>query len=92
VKIAEPAERALALALLGFDGSIQAMLSSYEPHRLCTYLFDLSTTFTTFYETCPVLRAPDDGTRQSRLALCDLTARVISQGLDLLGIGAPEQM
>jgi arginyl-tRNA synthetase len=72
-------------------------LDKYSPHRLCTYLFELAQTFTAFYEACPVLKAPIDqdgheATRDSRLALCDLTARVLQQGLELLGIDAPERM
>ena len=63
-----------------------------RPHRLAGYLYDLATAFTSFFETCPVLKAPDDATRASRLALCDLTARVLARGLGLLGIAAPERM
>ena len=59
---------------------------------MCGYLYDLATAFTAFFENCPVLKAPDDATRASRLALCELTARVLAQGLDLLGIAAPERM
>ena len=62
-----------------------------EPHRLCGYLFALATAFSTFYEQCPVLQA--EGTvRDSRLVLCDLTARTLTRGLDLLGIEAPDRM
>jgi arginyl-tRNA synthetase len=67
-------------------------LDKYSPHRLCTYLFDLAHTFTSFYEACPVLKAETDELKRSRLALADLTARVLAQGLSLLGIDAPEQM
>ncbi len=88
----EPAERALALALLGFADVVASSLASWSPSRLCGYLFDLATTFTGFYENCPVLKAPTDELRRSRLALADLTARVLAQGLDLLGIEAPDQM
>ena len=91
VIIDEPAERALALALVGFAATIDDTLGSQSPHRLCTYLFDLAQTFTAFYEQCPVLRA-DGPVRDSRLAICDLTARVLSTGLDLLGIATPERM
>ena len=63
-----------------------------RPHRLCGYLYDLATAFTAFFENCPVLKAPDDATRASRLALCELTARVLARGLELLGIAAPERM
>jgi arginyl-tRNA synthetase len=86
-----PEERALALRLLGFNAAVQDTVERFSPHRLCGYLFDLASDFTAFYEACPVLRA-DDATRDSRLALSDLTARVLERGLGLLGIEAPERM
>lgn len=89
--IVEPQERALALAVLGFDSAVADTLEKYSPHRLCTYLYDLATAFTSFYEHCPVLKA-DEPTRSSRLVMCDVTARVMACGLSLLGIEAPEQM
>jgi arginyl-tRNA synthetase len=92
VVISEPAEHQLALALLGFDAAVHATAERRAPHRMCTYLFDLATTYTTFYEACPVLRADDQATRRSRLALCALTAAVLAQGLELLGIRAPERV
>jgi arginyl-tRNA synthetase len=91
-RIAQPQEKQLALALLGFDAAVMDTVDKYSPHRLCTYLYDLATAFTSFYEHCPVLKVEDDGVRTSRLALCDLTARTLRQGLDLLGIDVPEQM
>ncbi len=84
-------ERALALRLLAFDSAVWDTVERYSPHRLCTYLFDLAQDFTAFYEHCPILKA-DDSTRQSRLWLADLTARVLATGLDLLGIVAPDRM
>ena len=90
--IGEPQEKALALTLLGFGTALADTLDRYSPHRLCTYLYDLATTFTSFYEHCPVLKADDETTRNSRLALCDLTARTLERGLSLLGIESPEQM
>jgi arginyl-tRNA synthetase len=86
------AERALVLRLLQFDTAVWDTLDKYSPHRLCTYLYDLASEFSAFYEHCPVLRASNDEQRTSRLALCDFTARVMSQGLALLGIETPEQM
>ena len=86
------AERALVLRLLQFDTAVWDTLDKYSPHRLCTYLYDLASEFSAFYEHCPVLRASTDEQRTSRLALCDFTARVMSQGLALLGIETPEQM
>lgn len=88
----DPRERALAMRLLRFDAAVWEMLESLSPHKLCTYVFDLASDFTSFYEHCPVLKAETDQLRLSRLALCDATARVIAQALDLLGIQSPEQM
>ncbi len=88
----EPQERALALQLLQFDTAVHDTLDRFSPHKLCTYLFELAQTFTAFYEACPVLKDGHEATRESRLALCDLTARVLQQGLALLGIDAPERM
>lgn len=92
IAIAAPEERALALALLSFGGAIRDVEKSLEPHRLCTYLYDLSQTFSTFYRNCKVLGADTPAERASRLALCDVTARTLALGLDLLGIEAPERM
>lgn len=91
--LGEPQERSLGKALLGFDAAVHDTADKLGPHRLCTYLFDLAQTFTSFYEACPVLKAgvPPE-TRRSRLALCALTARVLADGLGLLGIDAPERM
>ncbi|HET8697499.1 MAG TPA: arginine--tRNA ligase [Gammaproteobacteria bacterium] len=92
IALAEPAERALGLELLGFGGAVLEAAESLKPHRLAGYLYDLATAFTAFFENCPVLRAPDPATRASRLALCTLTADVLARGLDLLGIDAPDRM
>jgi arginyl-tRNA synthetase len=90
-RLDEPQERALALQLLRFGGAVEATVETYSPSKLCAYLFDLATTFTGFYEACRVL-VDDEAVRTSRLGLCDLTARVLEQGLALLGMEAPEQM
>ncbi|MEV0968779.1 arginine--tRNA ligase [Microtetraspora glauca] len=90
--LGEPAERALALQLLGFGAVVESVAELSEPHRLCNYLFDVAQAFTSFYENCPVLKAEDEAVRQSRLALSALTLRVLLQGLDLLGIEVPERM
>jgi arginyl-tRNA synthetase len=91
IRLGEPAERALALELLRFSGVCAELPVSLEFHHLTGYLYALATTFTRFYEQCRVLQADVD-TRQSRLALCHLTARVLRQGLALLGIDAPRRM
>jgi arginyl-tRNA synthetase len=91
VALGEPAERALALRLLGFGTVVAQVGDLLEPHRLCGYLFELAQDFSAFYEACPVLKAAPD-VRASRLALSAQTLEVLVQGLDLLGITAPERM
>jgi len=90
--IGDEAERVLAMRVLQFDTAVWDALDKYSPHRLCTYLYELASEFSAFYEHCPVLRADSDAQRESRLALSDMTARVLQSGLALLGIDAPEQM
>ena len=90
--LTEPQERQLAMTLLGFGTAVAEAVERTSPHRLTTHLYALASDFTAFYEHCPVLRAPDANTRASRLALSDVTARVLASGLQLLGIEAPEQM
>src|SRR6478609_6153811 len=92
VVLADPTERALALALLGFGPVVAQVGDTLEPHRLCTYLFDLAQAFTAFYEQCTILQAEDPGVRASRQALSATTLAVMVRGLDLLGILAPEEM
>jgi arginyl-tRNA synthetase len=89
--VTEPQEHALGLKLLEFAAAVNASADSYSPAKLCTFLLELASTFTSFYEGCRVL-VDDQATRTSRLALSDLTARVLAQGLSLLGIEAPDQM
>jgi arginyl-tRNA synthetase len=86
-----PAERGLILAADGFADTLADVSRYLEPHRLCGYLFDLAKAFSTFYEQCPVLEA-EPAVRANRLALCLLTARTLSMGLDLLGIAAPARL
>jgi arginyl-tRNA synthetase len=92
IAVGHDAERALALHLLGFGSALVTTGEAAEPHRLCAYLFDLASAYTTFYENCPVLKAPDEETKASRLALCALTLRTLAKGLDLLGVITPERM
>jgi arginyl-tRNA synthetase len=92
VVLGAPAERALALASLGFAPAFDSTLAGWSPHRLCGYLFELAGAFTTFFETCPVLQAGEPAVRDSRLVLCGLTASVLARGLGVLGIEAPDRM
>jgi len=89
--LAEPAERRLAVALLQFPETVEAVAAECLPHVLCGYLYRLAGAFMGFYETCPVLKA-EEPVRTSRLRLCALTAKVIEKGLGLLGIETAERM
>ena len=87
-----PEEIALAKHLLNFGLTLEAVAEEYRPNFLCNYLYELAGKFTSFYENCPVLKAEAKPPRHSRLTLCDLTARVLKQGLEILGIEVVEQM
>ena len=91
ITVTEAPERELALELLAFGPVLTAVGESLEFHRLAGYLYTLAATFSAFYEKCPVLNAPAS-VRESRLALCDLTARTLRHGLELLGIEVLERM
>ena len=91
IRLDAPQERSLAQRLLAYPSALDDTMSSYSPHKLCTYLFELAQEFTSFYEHCPVAKA-DEPVRTSRLALCDVTARTLEHGLGLLGIAAPTAM
>ncbi|MGH9178677.1 MAG: DALR anticodon-binding domain-containing protein, partial [Acidimicrobiales bacterium] len=78
--------------LLRVESVVREVDGTLQPHRLATYLFELASIFTAFYEQCPVLKAPTPELRASRLVLCDLTARTLRLGLGLLGIEAPDRM
>lgn len=91
IQLAHPAEVDLAKQILRFAETLQAVLDDDKPNWLTAYLYDLAGKFSVFYDSCPVLQAPEP-TRSSRLALCRLTADVMKQGLNLLGIDVIEQM
>ncbi|MCP3905768.1 MAG: arginine--tRNA ligase [Planctomycetes bacterium] len=87
-----PEEKQLALLLLRYGAVVRDVTRTLEPHRLCTYLYELADAFSAFYQKCPVLKAPEEQVRFARLRLADLTRRVIADGLDQLGIEAPPRM
>lgn len=91
IHLETPEELALAKQLLNFGLVLEAVAEEHRPNFLCTYLFELAGHYNRFFENCPVLKA-DGPVRASRLALCDLTGRVLQQGLAVLGIETPEQM
>ena len=85
------AEKALAMRIMGYPSAIENTLDSYSPHKLCTYVYELASDFSSFYQECPILKS-DEPMRTSRLALADLAARVLEHSLGLLGIIAPQEM
>jgi arginyl-tRNA synthetase len=91
IQLAATEEIALAKYLLNFGLTLEAAADEYRPNFLCNYLYELAGKFTSFYEHCPVLKS-EGATRESRLALCNLTAKVLKQGLNALGIETLEQM
>ncbi len=92
VLLSHASERDLALKIIRFPEAIEQAVREYMPHYLTTYLYELAETFSTFYNHCDVLRAESEQLRSSRLLLCELTARVLSTGLQLLGIRPVERM
>jgi arginyl-tRNA synthetase len=87
----EPAELNLAKRVCQFAEIVPQVLNGFRPNILANYLFELANSFHAFYEACPVLKS-EEPARSSRLALCELTGRVLQKGLELLGIKAPEKM
>ena len=91
VQVSDPRERALALELLRFGEVLEDVEADSRPNVLTAWLYDLAGRYSTFYDALPVLKAAG-ADRDSRLALCDLTGRVLRRGLELLGIGTVEKM
>jgi arginyl-tRNA synthetase len=87
----EPAEQTLALMLIRFGDIVEEVARTLQPHRLCNYLYELSGALAIFYEQCPVLQS-SGAVRDSRLALCLATKRVLADGLTMLGIEPLERM
>jgi arginyl-tRNA synthetase len=91
ISLNSPDEITLAKQLLNFGLVLEAAAEEYRPNFLCNYLYELAGHFARFYENCPVLKA-EPAERASRLVLCELTAKVLKQGLEILGIETLEQM
>jgi arginyl-tRNA synthetase len=89
--LSDAAEISLATKLCQFAEIVPQVLNDFRPNILANHLFELANSFHGFYEACPVLKSTEL-VRSSRLALCDLTGRVLQRGLDLLGIKVPEKM
>jgi arginyl-tRNA synthetase len=91
IQLDAPEEKIVALKLSQFAEVLPAVLNDFRPNLLANYLYELANAFHSFYEACPVLKS-EEPARNSRLALCELTARVLAKGLELLGIKVPEKM
>ena len=91
-QLSHDTERALVIKILQFHEALDDVTADFRPNQLTAYLFDVAKCYSTFFEQCPVLKAESDELRNSRLLLCDLTGRVIRQGLALLGIGVVDKM
>lgn len=92
IHINDPYERVLALQLVRFGEVVTSVGETLEPHRLCSYLYELASQFHQFYEHCSIIRAPDSEIRAARLNLASLVARTLATGLHLLGIRAVDRM
>ena len=91
VQLTDPAEKTLSLKLAQFAEAVPTVLTDFRPNLLANYLYELAKTYHSFFEHCPVLRS-EGPTRETRLALCDVTGKVLKKGLDLLGIRTTERM
>ena len=92
ISLDDPAERALALTLLKYPATLALAASGLEPHRICQFMYEVAGAFSSFFDRCPVLQTEDAAVRNARLRLCDLTARVLEDGLNVLGIPTLERM
>ena len=91
--IVEPQEKALAVKLMQFEEVLDAVISECMPNLLCNYLYELASLYMSFYEACPILKEGiSEETKFSRLRLCNVIARTLEQGLDVLGIEVMDRM
>jgi arginyl-tRNA synthetase len=90
--LADPRERTLGLTLLQYPEALEQAAADYRPNLLANYLYELANAYSAFFRDCPVLKAPTEELHKSRLALCELTARTLKHGLNLLGIQTVERM
>lgn len=91
-RITEAPERDLMIKIMELPQNVELVARELRPHVLCNYLYELATTFSSFYDKCPVLNNENIELRNSRLALCNTTRKALDKGLELLGIAAPKEM
>lgn len=91
MEVTEEAEIHLSRMISRYGEVLPAVMDGYKPNTLATYLLELARSFHSFFEACPVLKS-EGAVKDTRLALCEATSRVLKHGLSLLGINAPERM
>ena len=89
--LSNDSERSISIKLCQYSEVVPEVMTDYRPNLLATYLYELAQTFHSFYEQCPVLNSKEQ-TRNTRLALCEATSKVLKHGLELLGIYPPDKM
>lgn len=87
----QPTEVQLIKTMLKFPEIIAAAADAREPHRVINYLNELASNFTSFYHDCRIL-GEKESVAQARAELAEAVARVLKNGLSILGISAPERM
>jgi arginyl-tRNA synthetase len=91
ITLEEPIERRIALKITRFESAVTSAAMYYKPNILADYLYELSQLYSSFYQNVPFLKA-EPGTRESRIRICRLTAKILKQGLYLLGIQTRERI
>ena len=92
ININEVAEHKLALHIAKFADTVDVTAKEAYPHYMCQYLYNLASLFMQFYEVCPILKSENNAIKESRLAIANLTAKILKTGLDLLGITTIDRM
>lgn len=91
-ELIKPEEQLLVKKISEFPEVVKSIGKSYEVYALPQYLLDLTHAFSDFYEKCPVIKAETEGLKTARVELVKATKNVLKNGLNLLGIEAPERM
>jgi arginyl-tRNA synthetase len=89
---AGPVEKKLMMDIAGFNAMMEGAYADCAPHRVCAYIYQLSNDFNSFYHATRILTEQDQAQKESWIALLDLTERVLSRCIDVLGFSAPSRM
>jgi arginyl-tRNA synthetase len=85
-------ERQLMSGMMNFHNVVLGAAENYKPHILTTYLYEMAKRFNQFYHECSIGQAETEELKVARLALSEAAGKVLKQGLELLGIPAPDRM